>query len=137
MTASADALPAGWHEAALDPPRSQGAPAARGAIKTAPADFVVEEQLGFAPDGGSAHVLLSVQKTDANTLDVAQSLARHAGVRVPDVGFAGLKDRQAVATQWFSVPASKHAVEWHGLRGHGFEVLQAGLEKQLGIGRAA
>ncbi len=125
MTAACDALPDGWRDAALEPPHALGVPAARGAIKDAPADFLVEEHLGFEPDGGPAHVLLRVQKTSANTLDVARALARHAGARVMDVGFAGLKDRQAVATQWFSVPASQRNPDWPGLQGAGYTVLAA------------
>lgn len=34
---------------------------------------------------------------------MTRQLARHAGVRARDVGYCGLKDRQAVTTQWFSV----------------------------------
>jgi len=125
MTAPPATFPDDWREAALDPTRALGPPAARGAIKAAPADFIVEEQLGFEPDGGSAHVLLRVEKTAANTLAVGRALARHAGVRAADVGFAGLKDRQAVATQWFSVPVSRIDPGWKGLQGAGFTVLEA------------
>lgn len=125
MTAPPATLPDGSREAALEPPRALGTPAASGAIKSAPADFIVEEQLGFEPDGGSAHVLLRVEKTAANTLAVGRALARHAGVRAADVGFAGLKDRQAVATQWFSVPVARPDPGWKGLQGAGFTVLEA------------
>jgi len=30
-------------------------------------------------------------------------LARIAGVKKRDIGFAGLKDRKAITTQWFSI----------------------------------
>lgn len=125
MTPVPEELPPGWREAALEPPRAWGIPALRGTIKAAPADFIVEEQLGFAPDGGTAHRLLRVEKTGANTLAVARALARHAGVPARDVGFAGLKDRQAVATQWFSVPATPGDRVRAGLQGPGFIVLEA------------
>jgi len=125
MTELPAAFPDDWRDAALHPTRALGPPAASGTIKAAPADFIVEEQLGFEPDGGSAHVLLRVEKTAANTLAVGRALARHAGVRAADVGFAGLKDRQAVATQWFSVPVSRIDPGWKGLQGAGFTVLEA------------
>ena len=113
-------------EAALDPPRAHGAALARVSVRTAPEDFYVEESLGFAPSGSGAHVLLQVRKRDANTAWVARELARFAGCRAADVGYAGLKDRHAVTVQWFSVPRAAHSgLEWAGLSGPGFEVLAA------------
>jgi len=119
------AIPGEWLTVALDPPQAFGAPPVTGRLRVAPEDFVVEEQLGFVPDGGAAHLLLSVEKTDANTLYVGRALARFAGVRAADVGFAGLKDRRAVARQWFSVPAGRPPQEWLSLEGAGFRVLEA------------
>ncbi len=113
-------------EAALDPPRAHGAPLGTACLRLAPEDFDVEEILGFAPDGAGAHVLLRVRKRDANTAWVARELARHARCRPFEVGYAGLKDRRAVAVQWFSVPRSARApADWLGVSGEGFEVLEA------------
>jgi tRNA pseudouridine13 synthase len=111
--------------AALAPPCAHGAPPAAAVLRAAPEDFLVEEQLGFAPAGSGQHLLLKVRKTDANTPWVARELARLAGCRARDVGYAGLKDRRAIAIQWFSVPRPRAAVDWAGLRGAGFEVLEA------------
>jgi tRNA pseudouridine13 synthase len=111
---------------ALDPLRAYGAPIGRGVLRAAPEDFLVEEQLGFSPAGSGQHVLLKVRKRGANTQWVARELARACGCRVPDVGYAGLKDRHAVALQWFTVPQSRMAPEgWTEVRGQGFEVLEA------------
>jgi tRNA pseudouridine13 synthase len=42
------------------------------------------------------------------------------------VGYAGLKDRHAVATQWFTVPQSRLSAEdWTAVRSGEFEVLEA------------
>jgi tRNA pseudouridine13 synthase len=87
-------------------PRAHGDALARGRLRVDPADFQVVEDLGFEPDGEGDHRLLRVRKTDVNTEWVACRLAELAGVRPADVGFAGLKDRRAVASQWFSVPAT-------------------------------
>jgi tRNA pseudouridine13 synthase len=46
---------------------------------------------------------LEVEKSEANTHWVAEQLALAAGIPVRDVGYAGLKDRHGVTTQWFSV----------------------------------
>ena len=72
-------------------------------IRSQPDYFQVDEQLPFAPDGEGGHVLLKIQKRGANTDWVATQLANFAKVPKLDVGFAGLKDRHAVTTQWFTV----------------------------------
>jgi tRNA pseudouridine13 synthase len=59
--------------------------------------------LGFVPAGTGEHDFLWIEKEGANTAWVAENLARHAGVRDVDVGYAGRKDRNAVTRQWFSV----------------------------------
>ncbi|HSY06163.1 MAG TPA: tRNA pseudouridine(13) synthase TruD [Steroidobacteraceae bacterium] len=112
--------------AALAPPRAYGAPPAAGILRAQAEDFVVEEDLGFAPAGAGEHLLLRVRKHAANTPWVAQQLARHAGCRAAEVGYAGLKDRRAIAVQWFSVPrGGAAAAAWCGVRGAEFEVLEA------------
>jgi tRNA pseudouridine13 synthase len=89
-------------------------------------DFIVEEDLGFAPAGTGQHVLLKVRKRDANTQWVARELAKVCGCRPMDVGYAGLKDRRAVAIQWFTVPKSAKSLdEWTAVRTSEFEVMEA------------
>jgi tRNA pseudouridine13 synthase len=112
-------------EAALAPPRAHGEPVVAGQLRTQPEDFVVEEDLGFAPAGSGQHLLLKVRKRDANTQWVARQLAKIAGCRPFEVGFAGLKDRRAVAVQWFSVPRPRTAVAWLELSAQDFAVLEA------------
>ncbi len=99
-----------WRELALGAPRARGEPQATGRLRAVPEDFVVEEDLGFLPDGDGSHLLLKVRKRNANTGWVAQELARGLGCQVRDIGFAGLKDRRALAIQWFSVPATPRAL---------------------------
>lgn len=115
----------GVRELALDPPRAFGPPLGRARIRTSPEDFLVDEQLGFAPDGEGSHWLMRVRKRGANTVWVARQLARAAGCAERDVGYAGLKDRHAVATQWFSVPAGAKPHDWEGFAGEEFSVLEA------------
>jgi len=113
-------------EAALDPPRAHGAPLCSGRLRVEPEDFVVEELLGFEAAGTGQHVLLRVRKRNANTQWIAGELARACGCRPGDVGYAGLKDRRAIATQWFTVPQSRLSTEdWTGVRGDEYEVLEA------------
>ena len=115
-----------WRVLALDPPRASGPPIGRAVLRTVPEDFRVDERLGFEPSGEGEHLLLKVRKRGANTAWVARELARVAGVRPHDVGYAGLKDRHAVTTQWFSLPARRGAsAALAGARGEGWEVLEA------------
>ena len=78
-------------------------PAGYGKIRSRPDDFIVNEQLGFEPSGSGEHVFLEIEKVGENTEYVARALARFAGVRQRDIGYAGLKDRHARTRQWFSV----------------------------------
>jgi tRNA pseudouridine13 synthase len=111
-------------------PRVHGAPLGHGRLRVDPADFRVEEDLGFEPDGEGDHRLLWVRKTNVNTQWVACRLAELAGVRPADVGFAGLKDRRAVATQWFSVPATRGGEpDWSSLP-EGIEVLDVAAHRR-------
>lgn len=113
-------------DAALDPPRAYGAPLCPGKLRTEPEDFIVEEQLGFEAAGAGQHVLLKVRKRDANTQWIARELARACGCRPGDVGYAGLKDRRAVATQWFTVPQSRLSPgDWAAHKTGEYEVLEA------------
>jgi tRNA pseudouridine13 synthase len=114
-----------WLASALEPPRALGGAVGVGRLRTSPEDFRVDEDLGFAPDGGEAHVLLHVEKTGHDTLRVQRELSRVAGVPPRDVGFAGLKDRHAVTAQWFTVPRGRPAAEWRGVAGDGWRVLDA------------
>ena len=113
-------------EAALDPPRAHGAPLCPGKLRTQPEDFVVEEELGFEPSAAGQHVLLKVRKRDANTQWIVRELARACGCRQADIGYAGLKDRRAVATQWFTAPQSRLSPDdWLGVGSSEYEVLEA------------
>ena len=73
-------------------------------IRTEPEDFRVEELPLYSPSGEGEHTFVRVEKRLVTTEEVANALARAAGVSARDVGYAGRKDRLAVATQWLSVP---------------------------------
>jgi len=115
-----------WLLSALEPPRAHGAPLARGTLRVEPEDFVVEEDLGFGPSGAGQHVLLKVRKRNANTQWVVRELAKLCGCHARDIGYAGLKDRRAVAIQYVTVPQSRLTPDlWRTVREPEFEVLGA------------
>lgn len=86
-----------------DWPNTYGGPPGGGLIRQSPEDFKVEEVLPFTPSGEGEHLFLFIEKRGENTDYVARQLAKFAGVLARDVGYAGLKDRQAVTRQWFSI----------------------------------
>lgn len=115
-----------WRGLALDPPRAAGPSTGHARLRDSHEDFQVDERLGFEPSGEGEHLLARVRKRGANTAWVAGELARLAGVRRHDVGFAGLKDRRAVTTQWFTLPGRRVApAALVGAGGEGWSVLEA------------
>ena len=124
--------PEHWLRAALAPPLAWGdAPLTTGVLRASPEDFEVDEILGFEASGEGPHALLRVRKRGANTEWVARELARAAGCKPFEVGFAGLKDRNAVTTQAFTVPRGKRpAAEFAGLAGEGYEVLSSAAHQR-------
>ncbi len=65
------------------------------------------------PSGLGDHLWLEVCKRNSNTDWVGRQLAKACGCAARDVGYAGLKDRKAVTTQWFSLPLNGKAdPEW-------------------------
>jgi tRNA pseudouridine13 synthase len=75
-----------------------------GTLRTSDDDFVVDEELPYAPSGAGDHVFARIEKRGATSLDAARVLARALGVRDRDIGIAGMKDRRAVTRQWMSLP---------------------------------
>jgi len=91
-------------------------------IRSTPADFDVTEELGYAFDGEGEHDYLYVEKTGTNTEWLSRQLAKYAEVPARDVGYSGLKDRNAVTRQWFSVPRW-NSPDWDGVSIEGATVL--------------
>tara|TARA_Y100000310_G_scaffold334126_1_gene413120 strand:+ start:491 stop:1354 length:864 start_codon:yes stop_codon:yes gene_type:complete len=69
-------------------------------VKQIPEDFVVEEVLDLEISEGP-YFYYKVKKKNWNTLDLVKTIKNKLKVR--DVGFAGLKDRNAVTYQYISV----------------------------------
>jgi len=73
-------------------------------FRVEPEDFRVDEVPLYEPKGEGGHTFVRVEKRLRSTEEVVRVLARQAGVRAAEVGYAGRKDRVAVTTQWLSVP---------------------------------
>jgi tRNA pseudouridine13 synthase len=103
-------------------------PAGSALIRCRPEDFQVSEQLGFELSGEGEHCFLYLQKRQLNTMELLQRLSTLTGVAPRDIGFSGLKDRNAQTRQWFSVPVAGDAEpEWRALESGGdVQVLEVG-----------
>jgi len=82
---------------------SQGEPKTSGHLKAQNSDFCVDEIMPIQTSGEGEHLWMLIEKDGSNTDWVAQQLAKHAGVKSMGVSYAGMKDRHAVTTQWFSL----------------------------------
>lgn len=70
-----------------------------------PQDFVVEEIPAYSPCGDGEHLFLWVEKSGMDTPQLARLLARELELPEREVSYAGLKDRQALTSQFYCVPA--------------------------------
>ncbi len=87
----------------FDWPRAHTFKLSSGQIKAEAADFKVTERLPETPAGEGEHLWLRISKEGQNTAWVARQIAKWAGVSQRDVSYAGLKDRNAVTEQTFSI----------------------------------
>ncbi len=93
-------------------PCALGLPPISAQLKANPSDFFVEEQLGFELSGAGEFCLVFIEKENLNTLEVAQKLARFAGLRERDVAYSGMKDKQALTRQWFGLHLLNREIDW-------------------------
>jgi len=104
---------------------ARGKPAASGRLRLIAEDFCVTEIPLVEPGGEGEHVWLWIRKSTENTQWVAEQLARFAAVHPRQVSYAGLKDRQAVTEQWFSVQLpGRDAPDWEVLNSDTLTVLR-------------
>lgn len=85
-------------------PYAWGEPVMTASFRCEPEDFIVDERLEVPEHAGGAHWWLNLRKRSLNTKDVARILTDLGSGRIRQVGYAGLKDRHAVTSQWFSMP---------------------------------
>ncbi len=99
-----------------------------GAIGPELDDFTVEEIPAYLPSGTGEHRYVRLEKRGMTTRDAALALARAAGVSEREVGYAGMKDKHGVTTQWLSLPAKSAPPEGWAL-GDALRVLETSLHQ--------
>lgn len=84
-------------------PCAHGGACGTAVLKAVAEDFQVDEVLDIPLSGSGEHFWLWVEKRNLNTEEAARRIARAAGIPVRNISYAGLKDRQALTRQWFSL----------------------------------
>jgi tRNA pseudouridine13 synthase len=74
-----------------------------GRIKAKPEDFFVEEFPLYPASGEGTHVYLTIEKTGLSTMRAVREIAKALGIPHRHVGYAGLKDADAVTRQTISI----------------------------------
>jgi tRNA pseudouridine13 synthase len=87
-----------------------------------PRDFTVEEIPLYEFSGEGEHLIVQVRKKGLSTWELTDLLSNRLGIPRRQIGYAGLKDKHALTTQYLSLPAScEKALE--GLELEGVKIL--------------
>lgn len=96
-------------------------------FRPSPETFRVEEIPLFEPQGHGGHAYLRVRRASMGTPYLLGLLRRNLRISEEEIGCAGMKDRDAVALQSFSVPAALAGRARRVLEEAGAEVLDVRL----------
>ncbi|MBN2824031.1 MAG: tRNA pseudouridine(13) synthase TruD [Campylobacterales bacterium] len=66
-------------------------------------DFIVEEIPLYEFSGEGEHLVLKIRKKDMTTWEMLDTLASHLGIKKREIGYAGLKDKNAMTMQYISI----------------------------------
>ena len=78
-------------------------PGIGGRLKEEARDFIVEELPLYEPSGEGEHTFFEVRKEGLSTFQAVRTIAQALGVPPRRIGYAGLKDAQAITRQVLSV----------------------------------
>lgn len=74
-----------------------------------PRDFVVDEIPLYPFTGEGEHLVLQVRKKNLSTWEAITLIANHLGIKGREIGYAGLKDKNALTKQYLSLPKKYEA----------------------------
>lgn len=75
-------------------------------FRQSPRDFVVEEVPLYPFSGEGVHLVLKIRKKNCTTFELLKILSNHLGIKEKDIGYAGLKDKNALTIQHLTLPLS-------------------------------
>jgi len=68
-------------------------------------DFIVDEIPLYEFTGEGEHLILHVRKKDMTTWEMVSAIAKYCKIKQRDIGYAGLKDKNAMTMQYISLLA--------------------------------
>jgi tRNA pseudouridine13 synthase len=74
-------------------------------FNSSPRDFIVEEIPLYEFSGEGEHLVLKIRKKELTTWEMLDILSSHLGIKRRDIGYAGLKDKNAMTIQYVSLLA--------------------------------
>lgn len=92
-------------------------------FRQSPRDFVVDEIPLYPFSGEGEHLVLHVRKKNLSTWQMIDIFSNHLGIKGRDIGYAGLKDKNAQTKQYISVPKKyEHLID--GFEHEGIKILE-------------
>lgn len=73
-------------------------------FRQSPRDFVVDEIPLYPFSGEGEHLVLHVRKKNLSTWQMIDIFSNHLGIKGRDIGYGGLKDKNAQTKQYISLP---------------------------------
>ncbi|QQR91410.1 MAG: tRNA pseudouridine(13) synthase TruD [Myxococcales bacterium] len=99
-------------------------PAISGRARIEAEDFEVHEMPAYLPEGEGEHLFVHFEKKELSTPQAVRSIALALGCDPKDSGYAGLKDKHAITSQWASFFCPQE-VSVDGLELENIRVLQS------------
>ena len=93
-------------------------------FKQNPENFVVKEVPLYEFSGEGEHLVLYIRKKNLSTFELVKKIAKHLNIKEKEIGYAGLKDKNALTYQYISVH-KKYEKELNNLDIEGVKILDA------------
>lgn len=68
-------------------------------------DFVVRELPLYTPSSAGEHMMIHAQKKGLSTEEMLSAFSAFTGAKMRDIGYAGLKDKEGLTSQYITIPA--------------------------------
>jgi tRNA pseudouridine13 synthase len=92
--------------------------------------FFVEEIPLYPFSGTGSYLILKIKKTDMSTWKLITVLSKATGLKERDIGYAGLKDKNATTIQYISIPKNSYSDVKKNLTTERVEILETNYNKR-------
>ncbi|MGX2981690.1 tRNA pseudouridine(13) synthase TruD [Helicobacter sp. 23-1045] len=102
-----------------------------------PKSFIVEEIPLYGFCGSGEHLILKVRKKNLSTAEMLNIFSENLGIKRAEIGYAGLKDKNALSIQYISLP-KKFEAKAQNLSNENIKILDSATHKnKLKLGHLA